>query len=89
LPGFYKYIAPTALELAACPCDGRASSYKIRIGLQSGSSMELGFAIRPMVAAEVNRLKLFKECVAMQYIVAADKRQMDFGHCLLRLPAGK
>jgi len=35
------------------------SSYKIRIGLQSGSSMELGLAIRAMVAAGVNRLKLF------------------------------
>ena len=35
------------------------SSYKIRIGLQSGSSMELGLAIRPMVTAEANQLKLF------------------------------
>src|SRR5476651_2716560 len=35
------------------------SSCRMRIGLQSGSSMELGLAIRPMVAAGVNRLKLF------------------------------
>jgi hypothetical protein len=35
------------------------SSYKIGIGSQSGSSMKLGLAIGAIVAADVNRLKLF------------------------------
>src|ERR1700690_2579173 len=35
------------------------SSYKIGIGSHSGSSMQLGLAIRPMAAADVNRLHLF------------------------------
>src|ERR1039458_7302974 len=37
------------------------SSYKIGIGSQPGSSMKLGLAIHVMVAADVNRLKQFKE----------------------------
>jgi hypothetical protein len=35
------------------------SSKMMEIGSQPGSSMKLGLAIRAMVAAEANRLKLF------------------------------
>jgi hypothetical protein len=48
-------IQPRGLSIAMT----ERSSKMMGIGSQPGSSMKLGFAIRAMVAAGTNRLKLF------------------------------
>jgi hypothetical protein len=48
-------IQPRGLSIASTDL----SSKMMEIGSQPGSSMKLGLAIRAMVAAAVNRLKLF------------------------------